>query len=98
MNTICPNCLKEMIYEPTGFRYPDDYQEVCPQCKIIRSWTGTWYIPEELKPTYKQKQTVLFINNRIKGLHLEAITKAQCIRNIGQYFEKAKRVPFVYKR
>ena len=100
----CINCLTEMknkSYDYYGFGdwdmdYPASHHEEhrCPncKCKYIREdyGEGKWEIPKKVElPTEKQVKTILFINNRLM-LSLEAITKQQCIRDIGKYFDKAK--------
>ena len=103
---ICPNCGKEMKktshYEYTPFYHWEDeetyYQKAylqnftCPNCDIKYNEDGEWIIPKKLLPTEKQKNTILFINNRL-NLSLEAITKAQAWQLVHQYFEEAKKTP-----
>ena len=98
----CPNCGKYMKDESyTNFEqfyhYEDEdwyYKNVfhkkftCDKCKISIE-DGTWNIPEAFLPTYKQIKTIAFINNRLH-IHLESITKRQCCRDIGKYFDKAR--------
>lgn len=63
----------------------------CKTCHI--SYNGTdWTIPDDKQPTDKQKNTILFINNRLHT-DLEALTKRQCWRDINRYFNKAKQTP-----
>ena len=98
----CPNCEKEMKYTDKGFwGYPfstrpePDYPEwskrdtyICKECKI-KKVNDKWTIPKIYQPTEKQKNTILFINGRLR-IDLEAITKHQCWIDINKYFGKAK--------
>ena len=107
----CINCLTEMkdrSYSYYGLGdwdmdYPASYHEEhrCPncKCKYVREdyGQGRWEIPKKVElPTEKQVKTILFINNRLM-LSLEAITKQQCIRDIGKYFDKAKQSESISK-
>lgn len=47
---------------------------------------------KKLLPTEKQKNTILFINNRL-GEDFESLTKRQCWEIINQNFDKAKNTP-----
>ena len=103
----CPNCKKEMkIKRETGF-IPDfsgtadydlyyDYNIYrCPDCKIKYNEdrkNDKWEIPKKLLPTEKQKNPILFINNRL-GEDFESLTKRQCWEIINQNFDKAKNTP-----
>lgn len=105
---ICPNCKKEMkIKRETGFILDlsgtadedDLYYEYnlyrCPDCKIKYDESrrnDKWDIPEKLLPTEKQKNTILFINNRLHE-DFESLTKRQCWEIINQNFDKAKNTP-----
>lgn len=67
----------------------------CPDCKIKYNEdrrNNKWEIPKKLLPTEKQKNTILFINNRLHK-NFESLTKRQCWKIINEYFDKAKRVP-----
>ena len=92
----CINCLTEMknkSYDYYGFGdwdmdYPASHHEEyrCPncKCKYIREdyGEGKWEIPKKVeKPTEKQVNTILFINNKLQ-MDLKPITKQQCIRDI----------------
>ena len=99
----CPNCSNEMKYRNDGcWGFPfstgpePDYPEwiprdvyFCNDCRI-RKVNEEWTIPKKYAPTEKQKNTILFINNRLK-MKLEALTKHQCWLDIGRYFEEAKQ-------
>lgn len=103
----CINCLTEMknkSYDYYGFGdwdmdYPASHHEehLCPNCKCKYTRegyhsNGKWEIPKKVeKPTEKQVNTILFINNKLQ-MDLKPITKQQCIRDIGKYFETAKDV------
>ena len=97
----CIECGKEMkdkSYSYYGMGdwdmdYPASYHEeyYCKDCKI-KYENGKWVIPKHIElPTQKQKNTILFINNKC-DLSIKPITKKQCIRDIGKYFEKAKEI------
>ena len=102
----CINCLTEMknkSYDYYGFGdwdmdYPASHHEDhrCPNCKCKYTredyGEGKWEIPKKVeKPTEKQVNTILFINNKLQ-MALKPITKQQCIRDIGKHFEAAKAV------
>lgn len=103
----CINCqteMKDKSYSYYGIGdwdmdYPDSYHEEyrCPNCKCKYTREdhysdGKWDIPKTVeKPTEKQVKTILFIMSKLH-ISLEAITKQQCIRDIGKYFDKAKEV------
>lgn len=97
----CPNCQKEMRYKKEIHRILDlsgtaDEDELyysadtytCPVCKI-KSKNGKWDIPAKYKPTEKQVNTILFINNRLQT-DFESLTKIQCWKTIKENFDKAK--------
>ena len=95
----CINCeteMKDKSYNYYGLGdwdmdYPASYHEEhrCPNCKC-KYINGKWEVPKMVeKPTEKQINTILFINNKLR-CSFEAITKQQCIRDIGKYFDKAK--------
>lgn len=99
----CPCCNEKMKYKhkegyywpfSTGPEpdYPDYYEENIYKCKEchIKKINDKWEIPEKYKPTDKQVRTIHFINN-VLSLDLEALTKKQCIKDIGKYLDKAKR-------
>lgn len=100
----CPNCGREMKYKQgTGecidfsgtaedWELEYSWEEYsCRVCKI--SYDGNhWIIPKNKLPTEKQKNTILFINNRL-NMNLEALTKHQCWLDIGKYFDRAKGTP-----
>ncbi len=103
----CINCgteMKDKSYSYYGIGdwdmdYPASYHEEyrCPNCKCKYTredhyGDGKWDIPKTVeKPTEKQVKTILFIMSKLH-ISLEAITKQQCIRDIGKYFDKAKEV------
>ena len=102
----CINCeaeMKDKSYSYYGLGdwdmdYPASYHEEhkCPncKCKYVREdyGKGKWVIPEHVElPTEKQVRTILFINNKC-GLDIKPITKNQCIRDIGKWFDKAKEI------
>lgn len=99
----CPNCGKEMNYTDKGYwaypfstgpepDYPDWFPKDIYSCKDcnIKNINDEWKIPDKLKPTEKQKKTILFINNHL-NMNLKAITKHQCWLAINKYFDKAKK-------
>jgi hypothetical protein len=97
----CIECQKEMKdksywYYGIGdwdMDYPATHHEEyrCKECKI-KYVNGEWIVPKNIElPTEKQVNTILFINNKC-GLAIKPITKKQCIRDIGKYFDKAKEV------
>lgn len=103
---ICPNCDRKMkVKRETGFildlsgtadydLYYDYNIYRCPDCKIKYNEdrrNDKWEIPKKLLPTKKQKNTILFINNRLHE-NFESLTKRQCWKIINKYFDKAKRV------
>ncbi len=79
----CLNCGSEMNI--------GDNELVCRRCNVSYS-KGEWDIPEELLPTEKQRKTIQLINNRLH-LGVEAMTKGQCNRVIGEFFEEALNTP-----
>lgn len=88
----CPNCGREMNTESRHIVYVG-YQ--CDFCNI--SYNGyllnnQWSVPCEYAPTEKQKNTLLFINNRL-GTDFKPITKNQCWKVINENFDKAKKSP-----
>ena len=94
----CEQEMKDRSYNYYGLGdwdmdYPASYHEeyYCKHCKI-KYVNGKWVIPKHIElPTQKQINTILFINNKC-GLFLKPITKKQCIRDIGKYFDHAKKV------
>ena len=106
------NCEKEMVMKNRthmeGFYHFEDeayyYQPVlttkytCNDCKIVfKQEDEKWMIPSNLLPTKKQINTIAFINSNL-GMELSALTKRQCIRDIGRYFDKAKQAKEEYDR
>ena len=104
---ICPNCDRKMkVKRETGFildlsgtadydLYYDYNIYRCPDCKIQYNEdrkNDKWEIPKKLLPTEKQKNTILFINNRLHK-NFESLTKRQCWKIINENFDKAKRGP-----
>ena len=103
---ICPNCDRKMkVKRETGFildlsgtadydLYYDYNIYRCPDCKIKYNEdrrNDKWEIPKKLLPTEKQKNTILFINNRLHK-NFESLTKKQCWKIINENFDKAKKV------
>lgn len=99
---ICPNCYKKMkqktkerfIPDFSGTADDDLFEEYhiykCSECKIkYNDYTEIWNIPKILLPTDKQKNTILFINNKL-NLQLPVLTKEQCKKDINKYFNIAK--------
>ena len=97
----CVNCENEMIDKSYSYYTSDDEDEdwsavhheeyICPNCNCKYIYKK-WEIPNAVeRPTLKQKNAILFINNKL-SLHLEAITKQQCIRDISKYLAEAKRI------
>lgn len=85
----CPNCDKEM--NQTSYIVNLKYE--CPSCGILHnSCHNRWLVPDEYKPTEKQKNTLHFINSRL-GTYFIPITKRQCSNVIAENFEKAKTTP-----
>lgn len=104
---ICPNCDRKMkVKRETGFildlsgtadydLYYDYNIYRCPDCKIKYNEdrrNDKWEIPKKLLPTKKQKNTILFINNKL-GKNFESLTKRQCWKIINENFDKAKNTP-----
>lgn len=105
VNMKCPNCNNEMKdkgymaldwgYGMVGeeeYFYKEKYR--CTSCKIEYQ-NNKWTIPKSLKPTEKQENTLLFINNRL-GTDFTPITKHQYWEVINKYFEKAKKTSAHY--
>ena len=98
----CPNCGKEMkdiYHNVVSLGDEPDYDSVyhycseCKKCKIkYYPHKKEWEIPEEFKPTEKQKRTVMFIINRIFTDDNPLLTKKQYSEFINRYFEDAKKV------
>lgn len=95
----CPNCDKEMKDEGYmgldwgyGMAGEEEYvwqeKHRCTSCKIAYK-NEKWIIPKGLKPTEKQENTLLFINNRL-GTGFKPLTKYQSWKIINKYFDKAK--------
>ena len=101
----CPDCGNEMIEksrcELERFYHWEDeefyYREViyssyrCKHCGIRKGEDGVWIVPKFYKPTEKQVIAIGVINS-VLGLDLEAITKSQCCRIIGEYMDRSKKV------
>ena len=101
----CPNCDKTMMkrtrttkerfyhWEDEEFYYRDISCEkyTCKACGIVFE-NDKWCIPDNLLPTERQKNTILYINNHL-DMNLEALTKHQCWLAIGKYFDEAKNTP-----
>ena len=62
------------------------------ECHVNPKDIITWEIPEEFKPTEKQKRTVMFIINRIFTDDIPLLTKKQYSEFIDKYFDEAKKV------
>lgn len=100
--THCPECGIKMKHkekyipdvnifgpEPDNESYIRIDKYKCDECHI--SYDGEeWNVPKKLRPTEKQKSTILFINHHL-GMDLEAVTKHQAWREISQYFDQAKK-------
>lgn len=101
----CPNCGKEMESLDrrfVGFGDEPDYDtyehigDECKKCHIkYNEHSRSWELPEELKPTEKQKRTIFFIRNRLDVRDDDPVTKKQHCDFIEKYFDKAKN--FDYK-
>lgn len=92
----CPNCGEEMKCEcgnghDVNFGGTSEVLEkhTCSSCKITYDGSN-WTIPDDKLPTDKQKNTILFINNRL-NMDLKALTKRQCWLDTNQYFDEAKK-------
>ena len=100
----CPNCGKEMkdiYHNVVSLGDEPDYDSVyhycseCKKCKIkYYPYKKEWEIPEEFKPTEKQKRTVMFIINRIFTDDNPLLTKKQYSEFINRYFEDAKKLNY----
>lgn len=102
---ICPNCDIQMEYknycrlepfyhwedEETYYQKIQHEKYICKFCNISYI-DGVWKVPRKFQPSEKQKNTILFINNHL-GMDLKSITKHQCWKDIGKYFESAKKTP-----
>lgn len=89
-------------YEYKKWEFYNGEYYYCPKCKITfdDAWgddpeqENQWYIPYELRPSEKQKKTVLFIYNRIhlnSREHAEGYTKGSYWKFINKYFNMAKK-------
>lgn len=63
----------------------------CKPCHIKYN-DGEWKIPKEYRPSKKQRNTVLFIENRM-GYVGAALTAKQAHEIISKNFEEAKEIP-----
>ena len=76
--------------------YPDYFKRdiyTCKECKITCD-NKEWKIPNKYeRPTEKQLNTVLFINNRL-GFSFTPLLKVQCWRYINTFFDKAKKIKY----
>jgi hypothetical protein len=66
---------------------------ICGYCEILcsnhKNYNDRHYtIPDILKPTEKQTNTIYFINSRLHG-GLRPLTKRQCSRDIDKYLKIA---------
>lgn len=105
---LCPNCGKEMKSIDrlfVGFGDEPDYEtyehigDECKKCCIkYDERSRSWKLPDTLKPTEKQKKTVLFIQGRLNVYADSIVTKKQYCDFIGKYFDEAKNTDdFDYK-
>lgn len=97
---LCPNCgkqIKTKRYFKSFWHWEDEREYYYPtskgECKTchIKYDGGEFTIPNELKPTEKQKKTVMFIRNSLNIPYgEEGITKHTYWEFINRYFDKAK--------
>lgn len=97
---ICPNCgeeMKSVDRHYVGFGDEPDYDsyehigDECQKCRIkYDNHSRSWVLPDALKPTEKQKKTVLFIQNRLNIRADNLVTKKQYREFISKYFDEAK--------
>lgn len=88
----CPNCFFPMKYFYYHAPYLIEYYE-CPMCHIKYNKTSCfWNIPDRYERiTYKQQQTIDFINNILK-LNLQPILKSEATFMIKKYIKKAAKI------